>query len=103
MSTSARHRGRRLNSAEKQFIAIVLGLAMVHFVIFTVIPVVFSFVLSFTDWQMLGAPRFLGVRNYIELASDPIFAIALKNTFMFAIYYVPPMLALSLGLAIYAN
>lgn len=103
MSTNARHRGRRLNSAEKRFIAIVLGLALVHFVVFTVAPVIFSFVLSFTDWQMLGAPRFLGLQNYLELAKDPVFRISLKNTVLFAIYYVPPMLALSLGLAVYVN
>jgi multiple sugar transport system permease protein len=103
VNAPAKHRGRRLNRSEKRFIGIVLGLAVVHFAFFTVVPVLFSFILSFTDWQMLGTPRFLGLRNYVELASDPIFRIALKNTFLFAIYYVPPMLALSLGLAMFVN
>lgn len=94
---------RRLTSAERVFIGVVVGLALVHFCVFTAAPVLLSFALSFTEWQMLGTPKFLGLRNYIELARDPVFRIALANTFLFAIYYVPPMLALSLGLAIFVN
>lgn len=55
------------------------------FCIFTVCPVVLSIVISFTDFNMLEFPHFVGVENYIRLLlEDEIFIIALKNTFILA-------------------
>jgi len=47
--------------------------------------VVISIFLSFTNFNMLEAPQFIGVQNYIRLfLEDDIFIIALKNTFLLA-------------------
>lgn len=55
------------------------------FIIFTVIPVFMSICLSFTYYNILESPRFIGWQNYINLfLSDDIFLIAIKNTFLFA-------------------
>jgi len=55
------------------------------FFFFTVLPVVMSIVLSFTNFNMLEWPSFVGWRNYIKLfLEDDIFIIALKNTLLFA-------------------
>jgi multiple sugar transport system permease protein len=63
---------------------------MIIFLLFTVIPVVISFGLSFSYFNMLEFPRFIGWSNYSRLfLSDDIFSIALKNTFMFAIITGP--------------
>ncbi|WP_228275719.1 carbohydrate ABC transporter permease [Gracilibacillus oryzae] len=63
---------------------------LIIFLLFTVIPVVISFGLSFTYFNMLEFPRFIGWSNYSRLfLSDDIFSIALKNTFMFAIITGP--------------
>src|SRR5690606_5684832 len=52
---------------------------------FTVIPVVFSLFLSFTYFNMLEFPRFVGLQNYSRLLlDDDVFMIALKNTLLFA-------------------
>ncbi|MGZ9585116.1 carbohydrate ABC transporter permease [Paenibacillus marinisediminis] len=52
---------------------------------FTVLPVVISLVLSFTYFNMLEAPRWVGWYNYARLfAQDDVFLIALKNTLLFA-------------------
>ncbi len=60
------------------------------FLLFTVIPVIISFGLSFTYFNMLEFPRFIGWSNYTRLfLNDDIFSIALKNTFMFAIITGP--------------
>lgn len=63
---------------------------MLIFFTFTVIPVVFSLILSFFYFNMLEFPRFVGWQNYSRLfLNDDIFMIALKNTFIFAIITGP--------------
>lgn len=60
------------------------------FILFTVVPVITSIVLSFTDFNMLEVPNFVGWKNYMRLfLDDDIFLIALKNTFVFAIITGP--------------
>ncbi len=60
------------------------------FIIFTVIPVLMSFFLSFTSFDMLQAPKFIGLSNYINLfLNDDVFLIALKNTLILAIITGP--------------
>lgn len=63
---------------------------MIIFFLFTVIPVLFSFALSFFYFNMLEFPRFIGWQNYSRLfLNDDIFMIALKNTLMFAVITGP--------------
>lgn len=58
---------------------------MLVFLTFTVIPVLMSIALSFTYYNMLEAPRWVGWQNYIRLfLVDDVFLIAVKNTFLFA-------------------
>lgn len=58
---------------------------LVLFFLFTILPVLASVVLSFTDYDMLNTPKFVGFENYTFLfLEDDIFLTALKNTFTFA-------------------
>ncbi|MCI8313756.1 MAG: sugar ABC transporter permease [Lachnospiraceae bacterium] len=60
------------------------------FFLFTVLPVVISIGLSFTYFNMLEAPTFVGWKNYIKLfLEDDIFLISLKNTLIFAVITGP--------------
>ena len=60
------------------------------FFFFTVLPVLMSIVVSFTDWNMLQTPNFVGWKNYIRLLiADEIFMISLKNTLIFAVITGP--------------
>lgn len=60
------------------------------FFLFTVLPVVISIGLSFTYFNMLEAPAFVGWKNYIKLfLEDDIFLISLKNTLIFAVITGP--------------
>jgi multiple sugar transport system permease protein len=57
----------------------------VLFAVFTVYPVVSSVWLSFTSFNMLQAPRWVGWQNYVRLLlADDVFLIAIKNTLVFA-------------------
>lgn len=60
------------------------------FFAFTVLPVLASIVLSFTNFNMLEMPEFVGWKNYMRLfLDDDIFIIAVKNTFIFAVITGP--------------
>ncbi|MGD9604768.1 MAG: carbohydrate ABC transporter permease [Bacilli bacterium] len=63
---------------------------IIIFFTFTVLPVLMSFFLSFTSFDMLQAPKFLGLDNYINLfLNDEVFLIAIKNTFILAVITGP--------------
>lgn len=63
---------------------------MIIFFTFTVLPVVFSLILSFFYFNMLEFPRFVGWQNYSRLLlGDDVFMIALKNTLLFAVITGP--------------
>lgn len=60
------------------------------FIAFTLIPVIASIVLSFTAFNMVEAPKFIGLKNYIDLMiEDSVFLIAVKNTLVFALVTGP--------------
>jgi len=60
------------------------------FLCFTFIPVVVSIIISFTSFNMLEFPKFIGLENYINLiVYDSVFLTAVKNTLYFAIVTGP--------------
>lgn len=62
----------------------------VLFIVFTLIPIVMSVYLSFTSFNMVELPSFVGFTNYIQLiVRDDVFLIALKNTMLFALITGP--------------
>ncbi|MBW5445783.1 ABC transporter permease subunit [Cohnella sp. CFH 77786] len=62
----------------------------VLFIVFTAIPVLASIVISFTSFNMLEFPKFVGFSNYINLmVNDDVFLIAVKNTLLFALITGP--------------
>ncbi|WP_203662941.1 carbohydrate ABC transporter permease [Lacticaseibacillus sp. 53-4] len=73
------------------------------FFIFTLIPVVFSFVLAFMSWDSFSTPKFVGLGNFQKMIHDTTFWISFKNTFLYTIGVVPATLVISLGLAILLN
>ena len=77
---------------------------MLIFTCFTLIPVVLSMILSFTDFNMLEMPSRFNLDNYIRLfLDDDIFLIALKNTFIFAVIVGPASYIMSFMVAWFIN
>jgi multiple sugar transport system permease protein len=63
---------------------------LIFFVLFTILPVIVSIVLSFTDYDMVQAPVFVGLENYFQIfLNDEYFIVSLKNTLIFAIILGP--------------
>ena len=58
---------------------------MLFFAVFTLLPVLISIVIGFTDFNMIEVKNFVGFNNYVRMfLSDRIFLIALRNTLVFA-------------------
>ncbi|MFB9309376.1 multiple sugar transport system permease protein [Agromyces hippuratus] len=75
--------------------------ALAGLALFTVVPVVLSIVMGFFNWPTFGEKTFVGLDNYVKLfTQSPDFWPALRNTFVFALLYVPISVGLSLLLAI---
>ena len=86
------------------FLAPALGLIAIFFFL----PVAASFLLSVTDFDIyavgdLSNARFVGMRNYVELAGNPLFWAAVRNTFYFALVGGPVTVAVALAAALLVN
>jgi len=77
---------------------------MILFTIFTVFPVALSIILSFTEFNLLEFPKFIGMDNYIRLfLDDDIFVTAAQNTLVFASITGPASYLISLLVAWFIN
>ena len=77
---------------------------MLIFTLFTLLPVLLSMILSFTDFNMLEMPSRFNLDNYIRLfLDDDIFITALKNTFIFAVIVGPASYVMSFMVAWFIN
>lgn len=79
--------------------------AGLHLVVFVLVPIVFSLVLSFHEWNspdFLSA-TFVGVQNYVSMLSDGPFWHAMGNTALYTALSVPLGMAVSLALAVSVN
>lgn len=71
--------------------------------LFTLIPMIYSLVMSFTDWDYtkgFGNFNWIGIQNYIDMWTDDWFTASLVNTILFAVVVVPATIALALVLAV---
>lgn len=102
---AARRHGRRawLRSAEARHQAwgyLFLAPMFVLLVVFKFIPMVQAFYLSLTNYDLLSAPRFIGLRNYLTLLGDPLFrqSVAVTAYYVFGTCVLLWLLALAMAL-----
>jgi multiple sugar transport system permease protein len=66
-------------------------------------PILATLAISLTKWDLLTAPKLIGLDNYAALLTDDRFLKALRNTFFYTVVSVPLGLTIALGLAIALN
>jgi multiple sugar transport system permease protein len=66
-------------------------------------PMLVSLAVSFTRWDLLTPPRFVGLRNYERMLADPLFWQSLRVTALYTLLYVPTELVGGLALAMLMN
>ena len=77
--------------------------SVVLFIIFTGIPIINAFYLSFTNYDVLSTAEWVGLRNYKKLLGDETFLTSLKNILFYVAMYVPLMIICSLVIALALN
>ena len=82
---------------------ILLFPTLVGLFVFRLIPIVSSFVLSFSNWNLVRDPVFNGLENYKELFSDPDFWKIFGNTLKITVGYVAGSMVFGLLLALLVN
>ncbi len=75
---------------------VVLGLTVFY-------PALQAFYLSFTHYDLLDSPQWVGITNFRRLWADPIFWQTLRNTLLYLVCAVPILVTVPLGLAILVN
>ncbi len=76
---------------------------LIGFLMFLLLPVLATFVISFSSWNLTDSFAFNGIDNYKELFQDPVFMQVMGNTFYFTIGSVPIGIVISLLLAVFLN
>lgn len=79
---------------------------MILFIIFVCIPIVFGIYISFTNWDMIGTPEWVGLANYKEILLNSKstfnrqFMEGIRNTLLFVVLNVPLCIVVPLGFAL---
>ena len=76
---------------------------IIGFVLWTLGPMVASFVLAFMEWDLVSSPRWVGFNNVREMARDVVLLEALKVTTIYSLLSVPLHLVFGMGLAMLLN
>lgn len=76
---------------------------IIGFLLWMLGPMIASFALAFTEWDLIGSPRWVGLQNVETLFNDELILQALKVTSIYAFSSIPLQIALGLGLAILLN
>lgn len=80
-----------------------IGPAVFGLLLFSLGPMVASLLLSFTSYDLLSAPQWIGIDNYIDLFHDALFGKSLSITLIYGAVSVPATMILALVLAILLN
>jgi multiple sugar transport system permease protein len=77
--------------------------AVLGFLLFTLLPMLASLWLGFTEYDLLSAPQWIGLGNYTTMFADQFFWQSLRVTAVYALFSLPLGLAAALGVALLMN
>ncbi len=98
-----RHRLSGLRRREALWCYIFMAPAILGVLLFSIGPMIASLWLSLTSYDMLSAPEFVGVANYVKLMGDKLFLKSLSVTLLYAVVVVPGTMLAGLVVAILLN
>jgi multiple sugar transport system permease protein len=77
--------------------------SFIGFLIFSLIPVIFAISVSFTKWNSIQTPIFIGFKNFFMMFRDSSFIVTLTNTLLFTFGALPFTIAIALIFAVMLN
>lgn len=100
--TTHRPRQRRFLITLRHHATVYLFLlpAVGFFAVFSVYPILYSFVMSLTNWPLIGHAQFVGLKNYSQVFHDPVVATSFVNALLYLIVSVPIQIVCGLLVAI---
>jgi multiple sugar transport system permease protein len=102
--SAARRTGHRSQARTEELLAyLFIAPWAIGFIIFTLGAMVFSLGLSTFDTDLLSSSQFIGLKNYTNLAQDPLFTKALSVTLFYTVLVVPCGTLLALVIALMLN
>jgi multiple sugar transport system permease protein len=96
-------RGRGPRAGDGWWALLFLAPTLIGLTLLSAGPILASFGISLTNWDLLRPPQFVGLDNFVALADNPRFLVSLRNTAIYTILSVPIGLVLALGLALALN
>ena len=98
MSSKINHKGLQLKKYGGYYLMVIPF--MLFFTLFTILPVLASLPIAFTNFNLVEFPKFVGLDNFKKLfLDDEVFLISVKNTLLFALFTGPISYFLCLFLA----
>lgn len=85
------------------FVILAISPFFIQFLVFQLVPTISTILLSFTDWNGMSKPRFIGLDNYKMMLVDYQFREALRNTLIYWVVSVIFVISLSLIIAVLLN
>jgi multiple sugar transport system permease protein len=76
---------------------------MIPFILFNLAPLLFGVIVAFTNWSIIGAPKFVGLANFKQALTDPLVLQSFTNTFKYVAVVVPAVTVLAFLFALYVN
>lgn len=103
--TRLSRRERRVTLQQRERLAALAFISpwIIGFLVFTAGPMVASLVLSFTNYDVINPPKWVGLANYQRLIDDPRIELSLYNSFFYAALHVPLMMIVAMALALILN
>ncbi len=96
-------RFQRVRYRQEFWAWVFLAPGLLYFMVFLIIPLIASMYLSFTDWDILTPPKWIGLANYVELLQNQIIQRSIVNTFYYAAVTIPITIFLGLVIALSLN
>lgn len=88
--------------SSKIIIVAFLLLPVIHLLVFSYIPILSNVYLSFTNYKGTGTPKWIGLKNYKRLLTDPQYIMVFKNCLWYMLVAIP-QLVLAFVLAVFVN
>jgi multiple sugar transport system permease protein len=100
---AAARRGGGPLGGEGRWALLFLAPTLIGLVVLSAGPILATLAISLSEWDLLRAPRFVGIDNFVQLASDDRFLNALRNTAFYTVTSVPLGMSIALFLALALN
>jgi multiple sugar transport system permease protein len=101
---TVKKRKGKLHARDSWFGYLFVSPIVLGYAVFMLIPIIWAFVMSFTNESLMGSSQFIGFDNYARaFQEDPLFWTSVGNTLYFSLGLIPLNILLALGLAVLLN